>query len=165
MKNKIIPVLLGVVVAAVVLVVTPLLLLGDRTERKIDDALTAAHSTEVIVYSETTPDGLSHPDLTSAIGVMSAGIPVGSAVATSAVYGANVIIARNHDTWRTIPEGIVFYLDAANCSAEVFIDRGEFGVFLKKFPELARQGVGALDLEEFLRAFRDKKSLTTGETL
>jgi len=165
MKNKIIPVLLAVVVAAVVLVVTPYLLLGDRAERKAADPHTTVRSAEVIVYSETTPDGLSHPDLTNAISEMSAGMPVGSAVATSAVYGANVIIAKSHDTWRTIPEGVVFYLDAADCRAEVFIDRGEFGVFLKKYPELARQGAGALELDEFLQALRDKKSLTAGDAL
>jgi len=165
MKNKIIPVLLAVVVAAVVLVVTPYLLLGDRAERKAADPHTAAYSTEVIVYSEAAPDGISHPNLTNAISEMSAGIPIGSAVAASAVYGADVIIAKSHDTWRTIPEGVVFYLDATDCRAEVFIDRGEFGVFLKKYPELARQGVNALDLEEFLQALRDKKSLTAGGAL
>ena len=88
---------------------------------------------------------------------MTESVTIGSAVATTPVYGSNIIIAKDSSYWRTIPPGVVFFYDRGE--AEVFIDLTEFDLFLKKHPELARAGARALKLDEFFRA------LLNGETI
>jgi hypothetical protein len=165
MKKKPTPILLGVVVAIIVLVIAPFILWGEHPDHQATGTLATQESSVVIVYAAGSSEGVLYSGLTSAVGEMAAGIPVGSAVANSAVYGGNVIIARNHDTWRTIPGGALFYFDASACRADVFIDRPEFTVFLKKYPELARAGARALELDEFLQALREKQTLSAKDPL
>ena len=88
---------------------------------------------------------------------MTATIPVGSAIATTPVHGGSVIIARDNEYWRTIPPGVVFFLDEGE--AEVFMDHAEFNLYLKKNPELERAGARALRLDEFFRALLNNKPL------
>ncbi len=73
-------------------------------------------------------------------------------VASSAVHGSDVIIAKSHDSWHTIPSGVLFLFDPSRELAEVFLDRAEFDLYLQKYPELARTNPRALPLDEFFRS-------------
>jgi hypothetical protein len=165
MKRKTAPVLLGVAVAGAMLVIAPFILWGERPDREATSASERQQSPAVVVFAEGSPDGISFPGIVSAVERMREGIPIGSAVAVSAVYGSNVIIARRNDLWRTIPQTALFYFDESACRADVFLDQSEFTVFLKKHPELAREGIRALELSELLQVLPDEKSLIAKKAL
>ena len=148
MKKVTGPLLVGTVVIGAALVVMPFLLWGENPPGEHSGADAEKPKREIVVYSAASPEGLYFDGLSGALREMRDTIIVGSAVATTAVYEGNVIIAKNHEHWRTIPVGVVFLL--ASNGAEVFIDQAEFAIYLKKHPELARAGAQALKLDEFL---------------
>ena len=112
---------------------------------------------EVTVFAENSREPQLYTSLAVALREMAATIPVGSAIAVTPVQKGNVIIAKNNDYWRTIPPGVVFFLEDG--FAEIFMDHAEFELYLKKHPELERAGVQALRLEEFFNILLNKEQL------
>jgi len=157
MKKLTVLLVVGAVIIGGVLVAMPFLLWGEKSGDEISGGQAGLRQRETIVYSKTSPDGVIYDRLSEALREMTELLAVGSAVATTPVYGSNIIIAKDSSYWRTIPPGVVFLYDRG--TAEVFIDQAEFGLFLKKHPELARAGARALKLDEFFRAFLNKETI------
>jgi hypothetical protein len=157
MKKISVPVILGVIIVAAGLLAMPFILsseifTGDHPAKRATET-----DREIVVFAESSLEPQNFTSLSTALKEMTATIPVGSAIATTPVHGGSVIIARNNEYWRTIPPGVVFFLDEGE--AEVFIDHAEFGLYLKKNPELERAGARALRLDEFFRALLNNEPL------
>lgn len=145
MSNKTIPWLVGAVLLGGALLAGPFIIRGERTGSETQQP----GEYGVIIYAADQPDGLVFGELVPALLELTKSYPVASVVVRTPVYRGEVIIARDHEHWRTIPPGVVFSL--VDGRAEVFLDQTEFSLYLKKQPELARANTHALKLDDFFR--------------
>ena len=157
MKKVAVPVLATVIVVGGALVIAPFLLWGENPQGGSPGSPADQPTSEIVVYSEASPDGQVYDCLSSALREMQNTLVVWSAVVTTAVFGESVIIAKNHDEWQTIPSGTLFLLPDIGEPEAVFLDQAEFSLYLKKHPELARACVAAVDLNGFLTSLRSKE--------
>ena len=163
-KRAIILLAAGTIVVAA-MIIPPLMLWGDKSKTVSTQQQSDDPNGDVIVYCSAVPEGLHFGDLAPALTEINSRFAVASAVAATAVYGESVIIAKNRTQWRTIPEGALFLLDAPTHGAKVFLNDAEFALYLTKHPELARAGVRAMVMNEFLHLLFDVKTGSTEKPL
>jgi hypothetical protein len=150
MKKATMPLVLTVVIVAGGLLAMPFILSGEIFTGSTSSRRAAADDREITVFAEKSLEPQVYTNLALALREMAKTIPVGSAIAVTPVQRGSVIIAKNNDYWRTVPPGVVFFLEDGH--AEVFIDHAEFGLYLKKNPELERAGAQPLRLDAFFKA-------------
>jgi hypothetical protein len=157
MKKISVPVILGVIIVGAGLLAVPFILSSEIFDGDNPAKRATETDPQIVIFAESSFEPQNFASLSTALKEMTVTIPVGSAIATTPVHGGSVIIARDNEYWRTIPPGVVFFLDEGE--AEVFMDHAEFGLYLKKNPELKRAGAQALRLDEFFRALLNNESL------
>lgn len=132
------------------LIAAPFILSGAVFDKPRAASWTRTDGREVNVFAQSSLEAEVYPRLSVALKEMTATLDIGSAVAITPVHEASVIIAKDHEYWRTIPHSAVFMLHQGH--AEVFLDHSEFDLYRKKYPELSRAGIRALRLDEFFNA-------------